>query len=341
MKPAQLILPLVAFASLVYAAFSIASTQHVRELTQPALAPPQSSFGQKIAAVGLVEPSSEAIHLGSTRSGIVAAILVRPGDAVVKDQPLLSLRTDDLEAELQVASATIDQSEAQVETATAQFEIARAQIAVADAELKQARSNLEFVDVPGEPGLVSREELTRRRTQVEVQLAKILTAAASRDATEAGIAEARASLATARARRAVVQNEIDSCTLRAPLDATVLQVRIRQGEFLGTGPGASPWLILGETAALHIRADVDEHEAWKVRETAAAEAQVRGNPEQNTRLSFVRFEPFVIPKSSLTGDTTERVDTRVLQVIYHVDPGTPLRLFAGQQMDIFIEAPES
>ena len=55
-------------------------------------------------------------------------------------------------------------------------------------------------------------------------------------------------------------------------------------------------------------------------------------------LEFVRFEPYVIPKKSLTGDTTERVDTRVLQVVYRVkDPNAPL--YVGQQMDVYIETP--
>jgi hypothetical protein len=55
-------------------------------------------------------------------------------------------------------------------------------------------------------------------------------------------------------------------------------------------------------------------------------------------LKFVRVEPFVIPKKSLTGDNTERVDTRVLQVIFSLDrpDGTPL--YVGQQVDVFIEA---
>jgi hypothetical protein len=45
-----------------------------------------------------------------------------------------------------------------------------------------------------------------------------------------------------------------------------------------------------------------------------------------------------LPKKSLTGDSTERVDTRVLQVIYRVQRDD-LRLFVGQQMDVFIDAP--
>jgi hypothetical protein len=54
-------------------------------------------------------------------------------------------------------------------------------------------------------------------------------------------------------------------------------------------------------------------------------------------LRFVRIEPYVVPKKSLTGDNTERVDTRVLQVIYAVDTQGK-RLFVGQQLDVFIDA---
>ena len=46
----------------------------------------------------------------------------------------------------------------------------------------------------------------------------------------------------------------------------------------------------------------------------------------------------MIPKKSLTGDTTERVDTRVLQVIYEADTEGRPPLFVGQQVEVFIDA---
>lgn len=52
------------------------------------------------------------------------------------------------------------------------------------------------------------------------------------------------------------------------------------------------------------------------------------------------MEPFVVPKKSLTGDTTERVDTRVLQVIYKFDPAGQTPLFVGQQVEVFIDTAE-
>jgi HlyD family secretion protein len=84
-----------------------------------------------------------------------------------------------------------------------------------------------------------------------------------------------------------------------------------------------------------VRADVDESEAWRIRAGASAEAAERGVGNRRVRLEFVRFEPYVTPKKSLTGDSTERVDTRVLQVIYRFkDSRVPFRV--GQQMDVFI-----
>ena len=100
---------------------------------------------------------------------------------------------------------------------------------------------------------------------------------------------------------------------------------------------ATPLVLLGGSRPLNVRVDVDENEAWRVRSGAAAMAHVRGDPRLQTPLHFVRFEPFVVPKKSLTGDSTERVDTRVLQVIYRIDR-QDLPLFVGQQMDVFIDA---
>ena len=69
---------------------------------------------------------------------------------------------------------------------------------------------------------------------------------------------------------------------------------------------------------------------------ASAVASVRGDSAHHYNLHFVRFEPYVIPKKNLTGDSTERVDTRVLQVIYSMTNDG--RVYVGQQMDVFIDA---
>jgi len=67
---------------------------------------------------------------------------------------------------------------------------------------------------------------------------------------------------------------------------------------------------------------------------------VRGDAREKLPLQFVRFEPYVLPKKSLTGDATERVDTRVLKAIYSItDENAPV--YVGQRMDVDIETPLS
>ncbi len=340
MKIRDLLLPLLALGSLVYATTSIVKTQPVRELTEPPTAPPRSSFAHSIAAVGLIEPSSEPISIGSARAGVVDQVFVTVGDQVKKDQPLLKLRTSELEAERDVARATVTQAEAQAQVAQSQVSIAEAQVKIASAELANFQRLLDFAESVKDSRVISDEERTQRKMAVLTQQAKHQAAEASVASAGSSVTSAQAAVAAAKAQLQVIQVEIDRSTIKAPLDATVLQVRIRAGEYASSAASPTPWLTLGQTQPLHLRADVDEHEAWRVREGAPAQAQVRGNPSLKADLEFVRFEPLVIPKRSLTGESTERVDTRVLQVIYKIQPNASIRLFPGQQMDVFIEAPQ-
>lgn len=61
----------------------------------------------------------------------------------------------------------------------------------------------------------------------------------------------------------------------------------------------------------------------------------KDNPDA-VKLQFVRIDPRIVPKSLLTGGTTERVDTRVLFVVYEVVEN-PTRIYAGQKLDVFME----
>jgi hypothetical protein len=88
---------------------------------------------------------------------------------------------------------------------------------------------------------------------------------------------------------------------------------------------------------LHVRADIDEYDIPRFVPEAQARATLKGQPDISFPLRFVRVEPYVVPKKSLTGDNTERVDVRVLQVIYAIDTQGK-RLFVGQQLDVFVEA---
>ena len=154
--------------------------------------------------------------------------------------------------------------------------------------------------------------------------------------------KAEAQLAQARAELKSSETELDRLTVRAPVDGQVLQLKVHPGEFApvaATAAGQPPLILFGSVALLHVRVDVDENDAWRVRVGAPATGYLRSNKNIKTPLTFVRFEPYVLPKKSLTGDSTERVDTRVLQVIFSFTRGD-LPIFVGQQMDVFIDALE-
>jgi multidrug efflux pump subunit AcrA (membrane-fusion protein) len=194
---------------------------------------------------------------------------------------------------------------------------------VVEARIADLQRQLDFAEQVKDKRAISAEELTHRRSAVETANAEL--------------EEVRSEIPAAESQVQSVQVDLERSIVRAPLTAEILQVKVRVGEFAPAAATANPLILLGRSKPLHVRVDVDEHEAWRVREGAHAMGHVRGNAELKAPLRFVRFEPFVVPKRSLTGDSTERVDTRVLQIIYRVERGD-VPLFVGQQLDVFIDA---
>jgi HlyD family secretion protein len=305
----RLVVPVIGLIAAVWATYSIVRTEPHRERTDPPDVPPVSSFSERVAAVGLVEASTENISIGTPLPGIVTRVFVVPGQAVTRGQPLFELDTRQLAADLAVKQQAL--------------EVTRARARVAAARLDDLRRQLAFVEQVRDKRAISAEEVSRRQ-------AAVATATAELEAADAEVAAGESQVRS-------VRTEIERSTVRAPLDTEVLQVKLRVGEFAPAGATAAPLLLLGGAKPLHVRVDVDEHEGWRVQAGAKAIGHVRGNARNPIPLTFVRFEPFVVPKTSLTGASSERVDTRVLQVIYRVDRDAR-PLFIGQQLDVFIEA---
>ena len=147
---------------------------------------------------------------------------------------------------------------------------------------------------------------------------------------------ARVAIAQAEAQIAQTQTEIERALVRAPVAGRVLQVNVRPGEYVGTTSGQA-LVVLGDMGALRIRVDIDEADIPRVRAGMKASAFPRGGSRHEVPLEFVRVEPMVSAKRSLTGDNTERVDTRVLKLIYEV-AGSDQTLYVGQQLDVFLAA---
>ncbi|HXC36396.1 MAG TPA: efflux RND transporter periplasmic adaptor subunit [Candidatus Acidoferrales bacterium] len=304
------ILPIIAFGALTFGIVSMVKSQPRMEATVPPSPPPVSPYNHTVAADGLVESSSENISIGTPIADVVTEVPVVVGQQVRAGDILFKLDVRQLEADLAVRKA--------------ELEVAQAQVPVDAASYDDVKQQLDFAESLSDKRAISSQELAKREHAVEVARARL--------------EGSRAQVTAAAADVESVQTQIERSIIRAPIDGEVLQCKVHVGEFAPAGVTDTPLIMLGQLKPLNIRVDVDENEAWRVRPNAAAVATVRGNANLKTKLSFVRFEPYVLPKKSLTGDNTERVDTRVLQVIYRVDDNK-LPLFVGQQMDVFIDAP--
>jgi multidrug efflux pump subunit AcrA (membrane-fusion protein) len=302
-------LPILATAGFLFAAYTVVSSNKPIPVA-PAVAPPSSApFKSFIAGAGIVEPKSQNIAIGTPLSGIVKTVAAKVGDKVKAGAPLFYLDDRDTRAEQAVKLADLAK--------------AKADVGIGQASLADSQSLSKLAEAITDRRAISSEELLKRRNALQVITAKLDSAKALVQQAEAALADTQTTLA-----RLVVQ---------APVDGEVLQVNIRPGEFAQAGAMDTPLLVLGNLDQLHVRVDIDENDAWRFDKNSKAVAFLRGNRNFKVDLILAYVEPYVVPKRSLTGDSTERVDTRVLQALYSFERNQ-LPVYVGQQMDVFIEA---
>lgn len=308
------ILPILALVGLVAGVIYIFSDLPDREITEPDQQPPKATGemanSARVAGVGLVEPASEIIDIGSALSGLITDLRVQPGDRVEKGQPLFLVDDRAARARLQEANAAIGEARAAITEARMARDTANQQLAL-------------YRDLD-DPAAVSQSEVIRAEGDAAAASSRLKVAQARLSAAQASASSAR--------------TELGRLTVRAPISGEILAVNIRPGEFVATqgGGNAEPFIQMGQTNPLHVRVDIDENEAVRVDLGAAAIVSPRGAAEIQVEAEFVRAEPQVVPKRQLTNSAAERVDVRVLQVIYRLPEGDVFRV--GQQVDAFIPA---
>jgi HlyD family secretion protein len=311
------ILPFLAIGAIALAAFWVFSGLPDRSMQNPEKSPPKASEanGGKggVVASGVVEPSSEITDIGTNVSGVVTEVYVQIGQRVSKGEPLFAVDSRQVRATLREAEAGIAEAQAGISEA-------RTNIATAGRQLALYRR----VD---DPRAVSQSEVIAAEGTLNDARARLQTA--------------QSQLVAAQARRATASTELARHIVYAPISGEVLDVEIRPGEFVAasgqSGNAATPYIQLGETQPLFVRIDIDENEANRIVNGGSAIISPRGNATKRVAVSFVRIEPQIIPKRSLTNSASERVDVRVMQIIYAVPTGeTTFRV--GQQIDAVIQS---
>lgn len=343
-------LPLLAACGLGFAVYSVIQAQKPMTPSVPLSAPPsRPDKNRMVAGSGLVEAQRENIPVGLNVPGVVVEVFVKKGDTVKKGEPLFRVDDRELksqlliqEADLASAKATLHKLKAaprpeDVPPAEAAVEEARARLN--DAEAAMSRTEKLYNKQMSPASDFDRDRFAYYAARAMLSKAQAELERIKRGTWQEDILVAEAAVKMSEARLEGLKVNLDRLTVRAPTDGQVLQLNVRPGQYAAMA-WKEPMLVMGEVQRLHVRIDVDENDLPWFRKGAEAYATPRGRNEPRLPLSFVYVEPYVIPKQSLNGSNSERVDTRVLQVVYALPEDRPIDLYVGQQLDVFLGSNE-
>jgi HlyD family secretion protein len=348
----RFVLPLAALAMTGLGFYHVTHESQSVPPTAPPEYPARAPYENSIAASGLVEARSENIAIGAALPGLVLEVHVpsdRVGTHVKAGQPLFRVDDRHLKAQLKVAESQRASAEArlgklEMQPRPEELPPSLAKVKVARANAASTQDQYERAKRLVVSRSLSQEEYVMRQQAHEAAVHEEAKAQAEYDLLKAGawkpdLDVARAAVEEARAQVEQIKIEIARATVVAPVDGVVLQVNVRAGERV-SDRDARALVVLGDISTYHVRIDIDERDIARFREGAPAKAYPRGETAHEITMKFVRVEPYVVPKKSLTGDNTERVDTRVLQVIYAIERSAH-PVYVGQQLDVFIDGSET
>jgi multidrug resistance efflux pump len=351
-----LVMPFIAVVMLVCAFGYAILSQQATPIKPPPVTPPTSPFGDVVAGSGFVEPATEAstqatISVGANLSAVVVNVAVHVDHEVQQGDLLFQLDKRALTAELKVREAAVVAAEAQLsklekeprpEELPAMEATIRANTATLTTaiDVRDRIRKLREKNAETDEDLVAAEQ-TVNNAQAELDLAQANLALKKAGAWEPDKVIARAAVEQARAQLQQTQTSLDLLDVRAPVSGTILQVNVRPGEFVSASATQS-LIVMGNLHPYHVRVSIDEEDIPRLKLNAPAVAMLRGDTQKRSiPMMFVRIEPAVIPKTSLTGANSDRVDTRVMQIIYSIDSENPLvkerKVLVGQLLDVFID----
>lgn len=290
----KVVIPAIAVLMLANAIFGVSKAPKRKE-QEPLKSVAIATFQNNVSGIGVTEPKSEEIEVGTNISGVVTQVYVHIGDVIKKGDKLFSVDDSEARANLKLKNAEVQAAKLDAVEKRAEFEMYRA-----------------IVDKRA----YSKDEFNKKRLAWEM---------------------ADQNLKKAQAQLNLVELEIERSTVRSPIDGNVLESEIKEGEYAQAANLSKALMVLGDISTMHVRVEVDETQAHLVMQDMKATAYPRGNPNVKIPLKFVRIEPKIIPKVSISGADERKIDSRVLQVIYAFDVPNDMGILVGQQMDVYIE----
>ena len=331
----------------------------------------EQSSENTVAAPGVVEAISEEIEVGAEISGKLKQVLVEEGDQVVRGQTIAVLENADFQAQVSTAKTNIETLRKQKQTAEArilQAKTERARIfngsrpeerreALQSYEqtlpnVEQAKREVERREKLYASGDISREEFERSKRDLETaqkqsnamsEKYNVVNADARKDdlnkadaailLAENQVNEFDALIREAEARVKTAQANLDKTIVRAPMTGVVLRKRLKDGE--SVSPENQTGIVsLADVSALRVRVDLDETDVAKVRENQKAFVTADAFGEQKFYGKVVKIGQILGRKNFRTERPTEKVDTKILEVLIELAPDQKLPL--GLRVDAFI-----
>lgn len=326
----------------------------------PAFNPPVNPYSQGIYAEGMVESaqaSGENINVYPEVSGTVKEIPVREGQEVKKGTVLLAIddsiqRATTLQLQSQAQAAFTLLAELKAEPRRETLDVSEAQVWAAQASLKTAQDawNKQEAAYDADPKSVSKDALDSAANAVAAAKANLEVACKQRDLTKAGawiydINNQEQTYNALSKSHLSASALLAKYTLRAPADGKVLAINPTVGSYI-SAQGAydsytqamDPVLVLGSSGrSFQVRCYVDEILVPRLPDASKIKAQmtVRGS-DVKIPLQFVRMQPVVSPKIELSDQKLERVDVRVLPIIFRIQAPQNLNLYPGLLVDVYI-----
>lgn len=323
--------------------------QHAARIVRPAVGSDERMelpAGDLVGGNGIVEPADRETRVAGQTPGRIRAIRVNEGDHVAQGEVLVEFENGPETAGLAAAQADLDVARTDLARMLHGSRIEDIEAAESESDAARERAQLSAAvlarnEALAPSGAVTADELDRARRQSQADRFVAAQFDARRRLVRAGsrhedVASARAHVAAAVARRDQAQASLDRLTVRAPIAGEVLQVRFRSGEYYNPA-GADALVVMGDTRTLRVRVDVDERDIARVTMGAPAFAVADAFRGERFVGHVVEVGRHMGRKNVRTDDPTERIDTKILEVVVQLD--APDRLVPGQRVMSYIGGP--
>lgn len=253
-------------------AATVVETVRVRFTQDGAGAASGPSESVALTATGYVR-AAHKIELAGKVIGRVAWVGVEMGDKIKKGQVLVRLEDDEFVARVMQEQGMLDNARAlltQLEAGSRPQEIgmAKAKVDQAQAELTNAEVSLKRLKTLDATGAVSPQQLDDAEALVRTKAAALENCKQQYDMTKAGprveeIDAQRAKVRQLEGALALAKLDLDYTVIRAPMDATVLERVVEQGEFVTTGfvgdKGAKGYVLsIADLNDLQVELDISQ-----------------------------------------------------------------------------------